>query len=287
MKICFVCNWGENSINLKKRMDRMTKNDKGIWNNIISVNNIKQADYIIALSNIPKNIKFNPEKIIIFPREPRILYSPSFKHKTWFTYDKIHHVVTEPQFIQMNYDKLVDLKYNKEEKIKILSTVTSSKNHTSSAIKRVELIKNFCKKYPNILDIYGANWKTNMREYKGELGFYHNKRNNNTTKYDGFKNYKYSLCLENSSEKNYFSEKFTDCILSWTVPIYFGCSNIEKYFPKDSYYTIDVFDENSIDKINEIINKPITNENIEALKEARNLILNKYNIWSTIENIII
>ena len=67
-------------------------------------------------------------------------------------------------------------------------------------------------------------------ENEGELGFYHNKcNNNNTTKYDGFKNYKYSLCLENSSEKYYFTEKFTDCILSWTIPIYYGCSNIDKY----------------------------------------------------------
>ena len=99
--------------------------------------------------------------------------------------------------------------------------------------------------------------------------------------------YNYSLCFENSHIDNYFSEKFTDCILSWTIPIYWGCTNLDKYFPKDSYYEIDIFDKKSVDKVVEIINKPITQKNIEALEKARDLILNKYNIWATLENIIL
>ena len=52
-------------------------------------------------------------------------------------------------------------------------------------------------------------------------------------------------------------------------------------------YIIDINDPQCIEKINEIIKKPITDKQIEAMKIARNLILNKYNIWSTLENIII
>ncbi len=36
----------------------------------------------------------------------------------------------------------------------------------------------------------------------------------------------------------------------------------------------------------EIVNKPVTEENINALAHARNLILHKYNVWPTIENVI-
>jgi hypothetical protein len=45
-----------------------------------------------------------------------------------------------------------------------------------------------------------------------------------------FTPYQFSLCIENSSRDNYFSEKITDCILHKTIPIYWGCSNIEYYY---------------------------------------------------------
>ena len=32
--------------------------------------------------------------------------------------------------------------------------------------------------------------------------------------------------------------------------------------------------------------KPITEENVKAMEEARNLILEKYNIWELVHNII-
>ena len=75
-------------------------------------------------------------------------------------------------------------------------------------------------------------------------------------------------------------------MLSWTIPIYFGCTNISNYFPKDSFIWLDINDPNSIDKLYEVIQKPITEENIKAMEEARNLILEKYNIWDLVHNII-
>ena len=72
-----------------------------------------------------------------------------------------------------------------------------------------------------------------------------------------------------------------------TIPIYYGCPNISEYFPEDSYYVVNINKEDCIEKIIEIINKPITQKNIDALAKARDLILNKYNIWNIIDNILI
>lgn len=47
------------------------------------------------------------------------------------------------------------------------------------------------------------------------------------------KDYMYSVAVENSSVNNYFTEKLTDCFLTGTVPIYWGCKNIRKYFNKN------------------------------------------------------
>ena len=49
-------------------------------------------------------------------------------------------------------------------------------------------------------------------------------------KIDTFRPYQYSVCIENSSHENYFTEKITDCILNKTIPIYYGCSNIGSFY---------------------------------------------------------
>lgn len=38
------------------------------------------------------------------------------------------------------------------------------------------------------------------------------------------------VCIENVRQDNYFSEKLIDCLLTRTVPIYWGCPNISNYF---------------------------------------------------------
>lgn len=43
----------------------------------------------------------------------------------------------------------------------------------------------------------------------------------------------FSVIIENTSHNNYFTEKLTDCMLMKTIPIYWGCSNIDKYYNID------------------------------------------------------
>ena len=285
--IIFYSSWENNPEKLLNRYSKMTPNNLGIWNNLKGVTNINNADYIVFLEGIPNN--FNPsllkniKDILCFPREP-------FGDKNWeklslkygYTYNNHYHVVTDPQFINKTYDELT-FDYNKRDKL--LSAVVSNKNLGPS----YELRRNFFIKlstiYPDICDIYGAGWTNEIgSSYKGSLGHYHNKNINNTSKYDALKNYKYTICIESCVRKNYFSEKFTDAILSGCIPIYFGCPNISDYFPNDCYYVVDINDINCYEKIMDIINKPVSEENISALKKAHELILNKYNIWSTVQN---
>jgi hypothetical protein len=48
-------------------------------------------------------------------------------------------------------------------------------------------------------------------------------------KSDGLAPYRYSLVIENVRERNYFTEKLMDALLCQTVPIYWGCPNIEDF----------------------------------------------------------
>jgi len=45
-----------------------------------------------------------------------------------------------------------------------------------------------------------------------------------------FTNAKFHIACENEIMNNMFSEKLLDCFKTFTIPIYYGCSNIEKYF---------------------------------------------------------
>ena len=40
----------------------------------------------------------------------------------------------------------------------------------------------------------------------------------------------FHVCIENVRQENYFSEKLLDCFLTRTIPIYWGCPNIDSYF---------------------------------------------------------
>lgn len=289
MKVIFLCNWGSSETGLLETYKKFTKNNSGIFENIQGVNNIEESDCIVFLEGIPNKFDLsllNSKKVICFPREPKIT-------KNWekldiqygFTYNNFYHVVTYPQFIDKSYDFLSKMKYN-NRKLNV-SAIVSSKCYDDDYKKRIRFFITLSLFDNSLCDIYGFGWKNQLgKSYKGPLDSYHNKKyGTNQSKYDALINYKYSICIENCSQKNYFTEKITDAILCWCIPIYYGCTNISEYFPEGSYYWIDINDENVYENVKKIVNLPITEKNILALSEARELILNKYNIWSTIKNI--
>ncbi len=52
-------------------------------------------------------------------------------------------------------------------------------------------------------------------------------------KIEGLGDYRYSLAIENCRQNYYFSEKLIDCLLTGTVPIYWGCPSIGLFFDKE------------------------------------------------------
>jgi hypothetical protein len=62
---------------------------------------------------------------------------------------------------------------------------------------------------------------------------------------------------------------------------------LEEFFPSKSYHYIDITKPGAVDKLFEIIQNDLSNENIEAIKEARLKILKEYNLWPALEKIIL
>lgn len=40
----------------------------------------------------------------------------------------------------------------------------------------------------------------------------------------------FHICIENSKQKNLFTEKLIDCLYTKTIPIFYGCDNIGDFF---------------------------------------------------------
>lgn len=89
-------------------------------------------------------------------------------------------------------------------------------------------------------------------ENKTELGQFefmmHRSPPRIASKHDFYRNAKFNIACENQVMTNMFTEKLLDCLRTQTVPIYYGCVNIDKYFnPKGMIFF------NSIDQFKSVI----------------------------------
>lgn len=128
------------------------------------------------------------------------------------------------------------------------------------------------------IDIFGANWESNGENIKGQIW----------NKHVGLDDYKFSFSFENTLQKNYVSEKFWDVILTDTVPIYLGCTNILNYIDGDSFIYLNglSFDE-IVEKSKDIIDNhdyyyDLYKEKIKFLKNEFFTNPN-FNLWEKIK----
>jgi hypothetical protein len=106
-------------------------------------------------------------------------------------------------------------------------------------------------------------------------------------KMDGLLPYRYSVAMENTSEPYYFTEKINDCFLAWTIPVYYGCRNIGQYFPEKSFIQLDINEPDlAIKKIETLLADDDWESRVNALREARELVLERYNPLAGAANIL-
>ena len=91
------------------------------------------------------------------------------------------------------------------------------------------------------LDIYSllkrVDVSNGLQYYSHMSPPFHHRRN------DFFESSKFHIAVENSKQRNYFTEKIIDCFASKTVPIYYGCPNIGDWFSMDGIITFNDTDE--------------------------------------------
>lgn len=100
---------------------------------------------------------------------------------------------------------------------------------------------------------------------------------------EAFDNYMYNIAVENDSQKYYFTEKILNCFASMTVPIYYGATEIGKFFNEDG---IIILKEPSI----ECTVQTIKQCSFTDYQNRRNAIIDNYNRvlnYLTVEDYIV
>lgn len=81
---------------------------------------------------------------------------------------------------------------------------------------------------------------------------------------DSLLDYRFSIVIENSRAKDYFTEKLIDSLIVGTIPIYWGCPNINEYFDTRGMYVVNSLEE--IVNIVKSLTKKDYDEKIEYVK---------------------
>lgn len=101
------------------------------------------------------------------------------------------------------------------------------------------------------------------------------------TEIEPYESYVFHICIENFSTSNYYSEKIMNPLLCSTTPIYWGCRNINNYFP-DSTIALSGVIETDILMLTNILKSPDEFKktiDVDMVKKRINLLQNLDNVF--------
>lgn len=183
---------------------------------------------VVTDSIIPQVLGLRTEKIALL-LEPRAINPWIYswvqtnhdKFKTVLSYDKqLLESIPNSKFYPHCGCWIMEEEQKIYKKSKMLSIIASSKNQTLGHKLRHQAISIL--KANNIgIATYGSGYSP--VNYKLEA----------------LKAYAFSLVIENSKEDFYFTEKLMDAFVTGTVPIYWGCPSIGKFFNLDGMILIE------------------------------------------------
>ncbi len=265
-------------------MMRQTSGYSGSWEGIrFTCDPVDECDVIIVLNYMldTVTVRCAPDNVWALMQEPYVRgvfdwivegheqYRHVFTHHLKRRTERKRYIPCQPALpwhVNKSYDELKNIRV--PDKQKSLSWITSNLASFPGHKVRIDFLA-FLQSRAFPMDLYGKG--INYIE----------------DKWNGLAPYRYSLAIENSSSPDYWTEKVADCFLSWTVPIYYGCTNLEEYFPAESFIRINI---NQPEAALETIKATLACDNWEdrqpALEEARALVLDRYQFFPQMKKLV-
>ncbi len=247
---------------------------------------IPDPDFVVIRSkSLRKATEFNvaPENVVLATSEPysvlaypkdycrqfgmvcscqenlkhrNVVYTPAFVY--W--YAGVAFTKDGPQS-RIDYDTFKSMPV--PEKKRLISVITSDKAFTQGHQDRIDFVEKLKKHYGDKIDVFGRGYNT--FEDKWEV----------------LAPYKYHIAIENSSSRYYWTEKLSDCYLAHSFPIYYGCTNVDDYFPAKGLCRIDIhnFDE-CVKAIDAVLENELYEKRRAELDKCKELVLEDYNMFN-------
>lgn len=287
-KICILqTEWANEKV--LRHYSKMTPGRRGIWKDMVGVTSINEADVVAIVDYTTQDIGKKPA--VYLGAHPMGMNG-------YRCFDNAKNVIAKYDlrdtfgfgewWLDEDYDTLSAL--DNPVKTKNLSCILSDKTINLGHRQRISYVERFCSEYPKRLDLYGRiNPKIDSvmySSYRGILGIdrrnpeYAEKFNSGKTK--ALLPYQYTLEFDDEWDSPcYFSERVFDDLLLWCMPIYSGGLDINKFLPKNSIIPFNRVTTDPKELI-EIIDSGFREKHIEDVREARHLLLNKYQIWARV-----
>jgi len=262
----------------------------GVWHELRATEDISIAEFAVIFDSDPYNeaASFPADRKIYMSREA--LDSKSIKRHSvreyrhfsfWngtgylpvkWSYTDLSPTGAGYSGIELNYLELSELRV--PPKTKLICSTLSSKTLTRGHRIRLKFTKKFMAEYPE-LDVYGSAPFANSSLL-----------DNSKTK--TLMPYAFQLAFDNQCHLNDFvGTQFTDSLLLWSKPIFWGSRDVFKFYPRNSFLWFDADKpKREIPRILEELCFERYVDSLSAIEEARDRVLNTYNLWPTLENIL-
>ena len=195
--------------------------------------------HIFEDSQLPEHTQYNGKKKVACVVESPAIYDYCKKTHSWVFHpyqwllDNHQHfdVIMSPMtflkqtvgdrywWVPAGGNRIEPANFGLWEKERLLSIVASDKQWTEGHKLRHQIVQ----KHRDKMDVYGRGFNSLVDSYD----------NNRRGKILALGPYYYSLAIMNSVYGDYFTEILTDVLACGTIPIFWGTSNIGKYFNPD------------------------------------------------------
>jgi hypothetical protein len=228
------------------------------------LNHLNTIDFSLFVDDIPKHQNDLSSINILVLQEPNEyfgLHDWAIQNKNLFNIiltwsDKILNNCDNALFLPFGHTWFKPDQYQKTHNKKFqISHLCGKLLKTYGHSLRHELLnrKNEIKILTKFFDVYGDRYNIeNARKGKEEV----------------FGDSMFGIAIENTSHNGYFTEKILDCFLLRTIPVYWGCSNIDNYFNIEGIITFNNVDDvvyklNNLDEYFYSSKKDIIEENYQ------------------------
>ncbi|ABB39670.2 methyltransferase FkbM family [Oleidesulfovibrio alaskensis G20] len=275
---------------------RQTSGGKGVVGSVrFKINEDQQgdADWLVVVDSPPENLytRVPFDRRILFITEPPEVkvYSPSFlKQFYWIISPYLVNGATGRCLLENSclpwqfgvdmdsrccnepfgdLDNLVN--YEVPVKRHEISVVCSTKAITNAQKQRLAFVKTLSKRLGDRLHIYGRGVSP-VRD-----------------KATAIIPYRYHIVLENNRLDNFWTEKFSDALLGWSLPLYAGAGNLEKALPANGIIQLPIDNhEEAIAVVERVLRDDPYMEYQPALAKCREWCLKNTNIFFRVATLI-